>query len=1012
MTPDQRQQIETQIKSDFSELQKKLEELQNEVKNEGDEKKKHEKQAEYQKLLEELKVIEQDMKNIESRNEEEVLALKNKLESTKKTYQETQWELADLAGETQELAEKNQEAHPVPTTYELLKDSETCSRLLNIISTNPKEFKNVPWDTPEAKLEYIFSKIRNSIVLFMKNKLWDSEQCKEVINNTIAPAFERSLMELLRDQWNENNVSMLQWLNKISWGSFNKLVSWVSNFAQKATWSYDKFSQWMNAVDYLSVHNWVLCERNHSKVLSNPLEFQKYMNDARFKSSGFSPYTAIPDNIFKINENQTFEFGVSLQEKQWILQRIWNIQVVNNPKTTALITKMLNKPEKFLWATAWLQKTANSLLDGVNSVNSVTKIFWIDLLEEITRVPEERSFLFKVIDFVCKLIWITWWLEWIVKRWRLDRMNLTDAKNENISQIFKKYKELAWENTSLNITDADSCKKALNDFTVTDPQNDSSTKWDFLRDSIVEKMDVSLISPAVVQQAVEEHKLWNSLDYYLKKETIYGKDWKSREIFVVDKSKFTEDDKLELTHNHLNNMKLHLENYNDLKDFYANIHSTEDIALCITASLYADENDVIEWVKAKVFLPENYGAFRYNWTVVDTNTNWWTSWWIGHWNNTWWRENLDSAESADKQKVSEQWVYDKAVEYGVTDKRQIAYILSTIKWECSFKNQKEIKTEKTKDKEYWRVDWNTWKAYYGRWFIQLTWKNNYQKYTQIIKDMWKDFKDNDGNIIKSSDIDLVNNPDIILNSNELAIFIAIHWMKNGNFTWKKLDDFINGTKTDFYKARSIVNWMSSKPQEYANDALAYQNKLWKWTIDSPIERNDLLIWPHLLARNKDEIWWLWNSIMNWFQWLNSKTNFPNMDWAEWKSTVTHPNRFNSQDDVLAYKNTHPKVKSFMFYFWANTRDNNRTLSDIKKWSEWLQSEWIQPVLCTCVWEDKQTWLKELNKNLISLWREKNRPVLDFAKAYSKWDIALSSDWVHPKSYSPMTDIINGQLSQA
>jgi hypothetical protein len=90
MTPDQRQQIETQIKSDFSELQKKLEELQNEVKNEGDEKKKHEKQAEYQKLLEELKVIEQDMKNIESRNEEEVLALKNKLESTKKTYQETQ----------------------------------------------------------------------------------------------------------------------------------------------------------------------------------------------------------------------------------------------------------------------------------------------------------------------------------------------------------------------------------------------------------------------------------------------------------------------------------------------------------------------------------------------------------------------------------------------------------------------------------------------------------------------------------------------------------------------------------------------------------------------------------------------------------------------------------------------------------------------------------------------------------------------------------------------------------
>jgi hypothetical protein len=42
-------------------------------------------------------------------------------------------------------------------------------------------------------------------------------------------------------------------------------------------------------------------------------------------------------------------------------------------------------------------------------------------------------------------------------------------------------------------------------------------------------------------------------------------------------------------------MKIHLEgNFNDLKDFYTNIHGTDDIALCITASLYVDKNDVIE----------------------------------------------------------------------------------------------------------------------------------------------------------------------------------------------------------------------------------------------------------------------------------------------------------------------------------------------------------------------------------------------------------------------------------
>jgi hypothetical protein len=71
-------------------------------------------------------------------------------------------------------------------------------------------------------------------------------------------------------------------------------------------------------------------------------------------------------------------------------------------------------------------------------------------------------------------------------------------------------------------------------------------------------------------------------------------------MLVVDASKFSEEDKQKLAHRHLINMKTHLETYKDnqnnidLTEFYTNIHSTEDIALCITASLYADRDDVIE----------------------------------------------------------------------------------------------------------------------------------------------------------------------------------------------------------------------------------------------------------------------------------------------------------------------------------------------------------------------------------------------------------------------------------
>ncbi len=1005
MTPEDKQKIENEIKSNFSELKNKLNTLKSDVQLESDQTKKQEKNEEILQLETEISQIKDLIDKLSSLQEKELQSLKTRLESLKNLNQTVRWETYEI------LSKKD----GTPITYELLKDSDTCNRLRTIIESNPKEFAKVPWESTEAKLEYIFSKIRDSVVLFLKNKLWNSENIEKIINNTIAPAFEWNLMEMLRDQWNENNISMLNWMNSISWDGLSKLVNWVTSFANKTRWSYNKFSQWVNALDYLSVHNWVLKNWNKSAVLSNPVEFQAYLNDPIFAGDNFSPYTSIDTNIFKVNENQNFELWISLQEKKQILDKIWDIKVVNNPKTTSLIVKMLDKPEKFFAAAPWLQNVANHLLDWVNTLQPVASLLWFDILWEVSKPPTQRSFICAIVDFVCKLIWIPWWLEWIVKKWRLDRLELTNKKNENISKIFEEYQKLAWKWANLSITDANSCSSALVDFTLTDLDKTSTTKWDYLRDVMAVNMDITQIPPVVVLQT-----LWNE---YLKKETTVI-NWKTKEKIVVDLEKITDENKKILAHKHIDNMKTHFEkNYKDLKDFYNNIHNTDDLVVCMTASLYASKEDVIEWIKAKVFLPENY------WVASSWNAWWessnamlqtwnsWNEWWNSSWEvwnnwwNQWWRENLDSAESSDKQIVSEQWVYDKAIEYGITDNRQIAYVLSTIKWECGFKNQKEIWWER---KRYWKVDSTTWKAYYGRWFIQLTFKANYQKYTQIIRDSWKDFKDNDGNIIKWSEIDLVNNPDIILQSNDLAIFIAMDWMKNwwpGRRESQKLSYYINDSKLDFTNARRIINW-TDKAKIFANDAQAYLTKLWNGSPESSPEKSDYLIWPKLLANNKDEIGWLWNSIMNWFQWGNNKSNFPNMDGAIWKNTRNHPHRFWSEKDVLSYKASHPNVKSFMFYFWANSHNNDQTISDITQWSTWLKNANIQPVLCTNIWADvkKTEHLQDLNQKLLALWKENNRPVIDFAKSYNKWEIKLNRDELHPTSYAQMTDIIKWQLS--
>jgi hypothetical protein len=313
--------------------------------------------------------------------------------------------------------------------------------------------------------------------------------------------------------------------------------------------------------------------------------------------------------------------------------------------------------------------------------------------------------------------------------------------------------------------------------------------------------------------------------------------------------------------------------------------------------------------------------------------------------------------------------------------------LATVKWESGFKNIKEIGWEKKLYGKKW---------YYGRGFVQLTHKWNYKKFNKIIQKSWITFKDNQWQ--KLEDIDIVKNPDIILSSNELAAFILIRGMKKWLFRWKwntrySLDHFINSQKVDFYNARNIINWMSSKPSKYAGFANQYITQL---NLKNKENNNSILIWPEILAKNKDEFGGLWNSIMSWFQWYRQKSVFKNMDWVEGKNTQNHPDRFKTKQDVENYKTQHPNVKSFVLYFGANTKNNTQTLSDIKKRSSRLKEVGIQPILSTCIWSDNHPHLNNLNQNIKQLAKNLNTPVLDFDSTYQKKLIAMWSNQ-HPTS---------------
>lgn len=95
--------------------------------------------------------------------------------------------------------------------------------------------------------------------------------------------------------------------------------------------------------------------------------------------------------------------------------------------------------------------------------------------------------------------------------------------------------------------------------------------------------------------------------------------------------------------------------------------------------------------------------------------------------------------------------------------------------------------------DYERVYGNGMLVTQLRGFVQITWKENYEKYNKILK-----------NRFPEDDIDIVNNPDQSLDF-KYALLILVDGFKHGRFTGKKISDYINPKKVDFRNARRCIN---------------------------------------------------------------------------------------------------------------------------------------------------------------------------------------------------------------
>lgn len=131
-----------------------------------------------------------------------------------------------------------------------------------------------------------------------------------------------------------------------------------------------------------------------------------------------------------------------------------------------------------------------------------------------------------------------------------------------------------------------------------------------------------------------------------------------------------------------------------------------------------------------------------------------------------------------------------AVDNGVIDPRQIAYMLATA--------QHETRNFTAPDEDFGRqqakkLGYGGGEEYFGRGYVHLTHIDNYQKFDRLL----------------GLNGQLVSNP-ALAKEPEIAAKILVIGMRDGLFTGKPLSRYINDDSHDTYNARRVVNGVNPK----------------------------------------------------------------------------------------------------------------------------------------------------------------------------------------------------------
>jgi hypothetical protein len=124
----------------------------------------------------------------------------------------------------------------------------------------------------------------------------------------------------------------------------------------------------------------------------------------------------------------------------------------------------------------------------------------------------------------------------------------------------------------------------------------------------------------------------------------------------------------------------------------------------------------------------------------------------------------------------------------------LAYVLATTYHETAYTMAPIEEYGHGNGRPYGVADPDTGQVYYGRGYVQLTWKENYARAQEVVTDF----------STLEKDIPFVQQAELALDP-AWAAQIAVNGMAQGWFTGTSLGDYLTHDRTDYVNARRIIN---------------------------------------------------------------------------------------------------------------------------------------------------------------------------------------------------------------